>query len=156
MITRSTIKHLLDFNPNTSRLRANEAALAVPKSGVIEDCRIKSPGVVGIVIKRLHFFISAAGFRDYKKHIWWLNVSAEVCARPTGTSGPDLSSDWLPVPSAVSIPCFCSACPQRALPFKGGGSYSQLCLSIPRWSFKRVDCLAWARGERKERQLGSK
>lgn len=43
MITRSKIKRLLDFNPNTSRLRANEAALAVSKSGVIEVCHIKSP-----------------------------------------------------------------------------------------------------------------
>lgn len=40
--------------------------------------------------------------------------------------------------TAVSIPYFYSAHPQRALPLKGGGSYSQLCLSIPRWSFKRA------------------
>lgn len=113
-------KRLLDCNPNTSRLPANKAAFAASKSGVSEDCPIKGPVLVESALNSC-IFKSAAGSRDYKKHIWWLKVSAEVWAWPTGTSGPDLSSDWLPVTSAVSIPCFCSACPQRALPFKGRG-----------------------------------
>lgn len=49
---------------------------------------------------------------------------------------------------AVSIPYFYSAHPQRALPLKGGGSYSQLCLSIPRWSFKRAHSPAERERER--------
>lgn len=61
-------KCLLDFNPNTSRMQANKAALAVSKSGVMEDCHIKSPVSVELSLNSC-IFKSAAGFRDYKKHI---------------------------------------------------------------------------------------
>lgn len=54
------------------------------------------------------------------------------------TITPNLLSGRLVCYAAVSIPYFYSAHPQRALPFKEGGSYSQLCLSIPRWPFKRT------------------
>lgn len=54
-----------------------------------------------------------------------------------------------------AFPTFATARPQRALPLKGGSSYSQLCLSIPRWSFKRVHSPAEREGERgRERGRG--
>lgn len=61
-------KRLLDFNPSTSRLQANKTALAVSKSGVFEDRHIKSPVLVELPLNS-GIFKSAAGFRDYKRHI---------------------------------------------------------------------------------------
>lgn len=53
-----------------------------------------------------------------------------------------------------AFPTFAPARPQRALPLKGGSSYSQLCLSIPRWSFKRVHSPAEREGDRGRKRRG--
>lgn len=63
-----TKKHLLDFTPNTSKLQANKAALAVSRSGVIEDYHMKSLLLVEFSINSC-FFKSVVCFRDYKKHM---------------------------------------------------------------------------------------
>lgn len=86
---------------------------------------------------------------------WWCLIERNTCmllvpCHPgLDTIRTNLLSGRLVCYAAVSIPYFYSARAQRALPFKGGGSYSQLCLSIPRWSFKRTHSL----GER-ERERG--
>lgn len=57
------ISNFSDFIPSTSRLQANKAAGAVSK-----DWHIKSPVLAELSLNSC-IFKSAAGFRDYKKHI---------------------------------------------------------------------------------------
>lgn len=63
--------------------------------------------------------------------------------------GPSSNLDWTPshrtcCPSGCALHCsqhsqrLLSSPAEGALPLKGRGSYSLLCLSIPRWSFKRA------------------
>lgn len=61
---------------------------------------------------------------------------------------PDLLSDWLPVTSAVSIPYFCSARPQRALPFKEGAHILSYVYQFQGGLLKELVALMRAGGER--------
>lgn len=105
-----------------------------------------------VLLLAAHVILSACQLHRFPKHsaAYFKKMVSECFNRKKKPAccripdGPSMKALEQTCRLAGCLLCCCqhsrlrSAHTRGAVPLKGGGSYSQLCLSIPRWSFKRA------------------